>query len=319
MTRALSKHYCLAKGKINMSIRRKGIVHVSDAAIHIEDKTLDIDTWTAESVIKSQLLLRLVAYLKSQGWSFHVPYDDYAWLDNNKSDGPKFAERYRKGIKDGLEVEIGLCGSGLEISFWEDVANHEEENSKGGRYIFDKESKMPYRQLCRIRATKLKIINFLTQFHDFIIEYRQPIIPRKSKAITTIELSYKQNEHVHGKGVGVFDVDSSNISDYNSTSSNNEKIQQGSMIWVRDYSGRWIYGRAFHNINNMWWVVCGKWDYYNVASFHIHTQKPSDLHVRVSPQKVKDSLNKKIQQAVSEKDFLRAHTLQMAFNKRFQE
>lgn len=54
-------------------------------------------------------------------------------------------------------------------------------------------------------------------------------------------------------------------------------------------------------------------------SMSIRRKGISDFHVRVSPQKVKDSLNRKIRQAVSEKDFLRAHTLQMAFNKRFQE
>ncbi|MEB5557018.1 hypothetical protein GOP97_14715 [Vibrio cholerae] len=93
----------------------------------------------------------------------------------------------------------------------------------------------------------------------------------------------------------------------------------GQMVWARSYNGRWIYGLAIHNINNMWWIVCGKWDRYNIASFEIHTQRPCDLHVRVPERKAIKSLETKIKAAVDKKDFLLAHRLQTALNQKIEQ
>lgn len=311
-----------------MKIRRKGTINISDAKIRANDNTGDFKNgFDAEPVLKAQVVLRLVAYLKSQGWTFHVPYDDYAWLEeNSNSRGVKrkgrreFAEKHRKGIKDGLEIEVSANGVGVDIEFWENVVDHTTDNYHGGRHIFDKESKMPYRQLCRLRATKIKIINFLTQYHDYVIgKNSDPIFPVRVPPLALIEQNYERNDHVHGRGVGVWDVDPSKIASYNSKSADERKVQHGAMVWARGYDGRWIYGQAIHNINNMWWILCGKWDRYNIASFEIYTEKPADLNVRVSKEKATRNLESKIQAAVGKKDFLLAHQLQTAFNQQFGE
>ncbi len=311
-----------------MNTRRKGKICISDAEIRVNDDTGDFKNgFDAEPILKAKIVLRLVAYLKSQGWAFHVPYDDYAWLEENSSSRgvkkkgrSKFAEKYRKGIKDGLEVEIGASGVGVDIKFWENVVDHTADNSNGGRHIFDKESKMPYRQLCRLRATKLKIINFLTKYHDYtLMDNARPLFPKRHTGLDLVQKDYETNPHVHGKGVAVWDVDPSQIADYNSKSADGRKVQHGTMVWARGYDGRWIYGQAIHNINNMWWILCGKWSRYNIASFEIYTQRPCDLHVRVSQHKAIRSLERKIKAAVDKKDFLLAHRLQTAFNQQFGE
>ncbi|HGF5019667.1 hypothetical protein [Vibrio parahaemolyticus] len=306
-----------------MTIRRKGTIGISDASIRVNDQTGDFKNgFDAEPILKAQLVLRLVAYLKSQGWSFHVPYDDYAYLEHGSSSrgAKRFAEKHRKGIKDGLEIEVAASGAGLDIDFWENVTDHTADNSNGGRYVFDKESKMPYRQLCRFRATKLKIITFLTTYHDYtVMENARPLFPKRHTGLELVQQDYKTNQHVHGKGVGVWDVDPTRIADYNSKSAEGIKVQHGSMVWARGYDGRWIYGMAIHNINNMWWILCGKWSRYNIASFEIHTQKPCNLHVRVSQHKATRSLENKIKKAVDNKDFLLAHKLQTALDQQFGE
>ncbi|MGU3232438.1 hypothetical protein [Vibrio cholerae] len=311
-----------------MNARRKGSIAITDAKIRVNDNTGDFkNSFDASPILKAKIVLRLVAYLKSQGWIFHVPYEDYAWLEENssfknmkKKNRPKYAENYRKGIKDGLEVEIGTSGTGVEIEFWENVVDHTADNSHGGRHIFNKESKMPYRQLCRLRATKLKIIRWLTKYHDYTVtEESNPTFPVRMPALLKIQQCYDQNTHVHGKGISIWNLDPSSIANYNATSADGSRIMHGQMVWARSYNGRWIYGLAIHHINNMWWIVCGKWDRYNIASFEIHTQRPCDLHVRVPERKAIKSLETKIKAAVDKKDFLLAHRLQTALNQKIEQ
>ena len=309
-----------------MNTRRKGKICISDAKIRVNDDTGDFKNgFDAEPILKAEIVLRLVAYLKSQGWAFHVPYDDYAWLEENSSSRgvkkkgrPKFAEKHRKGIKDGLEVEIGASGVGVDIEFWENVVDHTADNSHGGRHIFDKESKMPYRQLCRLRATKLKIINFLTKYHDYtLMDNARPLFPKRHTGLDLVQKDY--DESWHRDGSDIWDQSLQGISEYNAKSADGNQIEHGSMVWTRDYRGRWVYGRAMYNINNMWWILSGKWDRYNKANFEIYTDKPADLNVRVSREKATRSLESKIKAAVDKKDFLLAHRLQTAFNQQFGE
>ncbi|MFW1108400.1 hypothetical protein ACEWA7_20375 [Vibrio parahaemolyticus] len=309
-----------------MNTRRKGKICISDAKIRVNDDTGDFKNgFDAEPILKAKIVLRLVAYLKSQGWAFHVPYDDYAWLEENSSSHgvkkkgrPKFAEKHRKGIKDGLEVEICASGVGVDIEFWENVVDHTADNSHGGRHIFDKESKMPYRQLCRLRATKLKIINFLTKYHDYtLMDNAHPLFPKRQTGIDLVQKSY--DESWHRDGSDIWNQSLQGICEYNARSADGNQIEHGSMVWTRDYKERWVYGRAMYNINNMWWILSGKWDRYNKANFEIYTSKPADLNVRVSREKATRSLESKIKSAVDKKDFLLAHRLQTAFNQQFGE
>ncbi|MBT2909653.1 hypothetical protein PL84_03535 [Vibrio anguillarum] len=309
-----------------MNTRRKGKICISDAKIRVNDDTGDFKNgFDAEPILKAKIALRLVAYLKSQGWAFHVPYDDYAWLEENSSSRgvkkkgrSKFAEKHRKGIKDGLEVEISANGVGVDIEFWENVVDHTADNSHGGRHIFDKESKMPYRQLCRLRATKLKIINFLTKYHDYILmDNAHPLFPQRHTGLDLVQKHY--DESWHHDGSDIWDKSLQRICEYNARSADGNQIEHGSMVWTRDYKNRWVYGRAMYNINNMWWILSGKWDRYNKANFEIYTSKPADLNVRVSRERATRSLESKIKSAVDKKDFLLAHRLQTAFNKQFGE
>lgn len=304
-----------------MTIRRKGTIGFSDASIRVNDQTGDFKNgFDAEPILKAQLVLRLVAYLKSQGWSFHVPYDDYAYLEHGSSSrgAKRFAEKHRKGIKDGLEIEVAASGAGLDIDFWENVTDHTADNSNGGRYVFDKESKMPYRQLCRFRATKLKIITFLTTYHDYtVMENARPLFPKRHTGLELVQQDY--DESCHRDGSDIWNANLQRICEYNAKSADGHQIEHGSMIWTRNYHGRWVYGRAMYNINNMWWVLSGKWDRYNKANFEIYTEKPADLNVRVSREKATRSLESKIKKAVDNKDFLLAHKFQTALDQQFGE
>ena len=293
-----------------MGIRRQGSINVSDAKICVWE-----DDSNCEEEIKKQVILRLARFLKDHGWEFHVPYADYDWLYKERGtpkNRPHFAEKHRKGIKDGLEMEISVSGRHLEIIMWEDVADHSDDNSNGGRHIFDKESKMPYRQRCRCLATKLKIIRFLTTYHDYqMSEKCKPILPKKLTAMEKLERSYKDSWHKENE---IFAPENLQVDSYNAKSAEGLQLTHGQMVWTTDYNGRLIQGIAYHNINNMWWVICGKWDRYNKASFEIFANKPSNLRERMPKNVRAKKIKAHISKAVDKQDFLKAHALKLALH-----
>lgn len=293
-----------------MSIRRTGTLGVHDAKIMIMEEKVN------KEELKRNVMLRLVRFLKESGWEFTVPYEDYDWLHKDRAytkNHPHFAESRRKGIKDGLEMEIGVSGRCLEIEFWENIVDHTADNSNGGRYIFDKESKMPYRQLCRLRATKLKILWFFSQYHDYeLTECSNPVFPRRETGIDFLKREY--TESWHHDGSDIFHPTNCKVSDYNAKSADGDAIKHGQQVWTTDYSGRWITGTAYRNLNNMWWVLCGKWDHYNKACFEIFTAPPVDIRERMPVQVRAEKLEKHIAAAVKKEDFLKAHKLKLALN-----
>jgi len=55
----------------------------------------------------------------------------------------------------------------------------------------------------------------------------------------------------------------------NSKNANGELLNCGERRKCKDLNGVARVGRIYHNINNMWWVIVGKYDYYNVPSYNI--------------------------------------------------
>jgi len=292
-----------------VSIRRQGKIYVSDASVTVTEESV------AQDALKAQVMLRLCRYLKDQGWEFHVPYADYDWIHKDRQytkNRPHFAESMRKGIKDGLEMELRVSGRCLEIKFWEDINDHSADNSNGGRYIFDKESKMPYRQRCRVRATKIKILKFLTDFHDYELrDGSKPILPRRITGMEFLKKSYKESWH-HDEDI--YSEKNSETSYHNSRSADGDVVKHGQKVWTTDYSGRWISGIAFRNLNNMWWVLCGKWDKYNKASFDIYCHLPIDIKNRMPKDVRVKKLKSHLAKAISAEDFLKCHALKQALN-----
>lgn len=294
------------------TVRRQGSVLLSDGSIHVWESDVK------ESDMKDQVVIRLAAFMKSFGWEFHVPYSDYDWLyEGEGRSKPKnrahFAENSRKGMKDGLEIEIKLSGRHIEIKFWEDVTDHSKDNSNGGKHVFDKVSKMPYRQRCRYYATAKKIVWWFSEYHDYKIDFTRDPFQKKETAMSKILSSYTESWH-KDEEIDVYSQEHAKSGSYGNDA-NGVQIKQGQIVYARYYDKGLICGRAFHNINNMWWVAVGKWDRRNIASFDIHTTKPEDFNLRVSERYSAKRLTSLVSASVKSKDFLRAHELQTQIEK----
>jgi len=55
----------------------------------------------------------------------------------------------------------------------------------------------------------------------------------------------------------------------NSKNANGEILKCGERRRCKDLNGVIRSGRIYHHINNMWWVITSKYDYYNVPSYNI--------------------------------------------------
>lgn len=83
------------------------------------------------------------------------------------------------------------------------------------------------------------------------------------------------NTHVHGKVNCLDDIKKdieNRINDYfnshNVKDRDGNKITCGDTMYFYDYNGRLSCGKAWHNINNMWWVISGG-HLRNIACFNL--------------------------------------------------
>lgn len=210
------------------------------------------------------------------------------------SKDPYFEKEYkliskdrRYGIKNFLEYKSDRHCSGFKFEFFQNV-NY--ENSNGGYYDFNKYNKMPYMIKLSYRNEILRLAKYLESINiPFIIE-------KKLSDIENIIDNNNQNLHVHGPISCLEDIQKS-LTGYdlnsNSNDKNNKKIIGGDMKCFYDYRKKIAIGKAYHNINNMWWVII------NGVSHNVSSSSLFDLYPGV-PKKKPITSDEQIQRLHSE-------------------
>lgn len=283
-----------------MRNKRSGRINIQDAHLSIWEEDVDQDT------LKKEVMLKVCNEMHKWGWGIHVPYDDYADGQFGKKVSRRFAETHRKGIRNGLECEVSVSGRCIKFEFWENIIDHTHENSNGGRYIFDKESKMPYLTRQRCLATKLKLVRYLQKHWGYeVSDKSKPIIEKRISAHELITTDNRQCWHYKEE----LDRRDWNI-DSNRKSADGQLLDEYMTVYARGYDGRWIKGVTRYNINNMWWIVVGKWERKNIACFDIYVEKPEDLHVRVSNRVAERRIVQHQKRCIDNKYFIKAHHLE---------
>lgn len=285
-------------------INRQGKVSFGDASLGVwEDPDCPVfsDTdWGQE--FKKDVFLRMAQQLRRIGWETEVP------ADMIKQYGRRFAEGHRYCRKGDLQGFLDLSGRCIKFEMWQDVANG--ENPNGGRYDFDKEKRMPYLLWLEMERTRRRIRDYLCNvFSDY--EFRTDrndgqMNKRGPGFLTALEWlagCYETSWHFKG------DTSQYKIADYNREAADGSMLSHGQRVWFADRKGRICTGVAYYNINNMWWVVTGKYDVRNEASFYLYNSCPDKPRQKRNAKLRRDRLEAELSRAAKSMDFMRGQTL----------
>lgn len=283
-------------------INRTGTVSFHDASINIweEPEGRVLGEW--ERQFKKDVFLRMAQQLRRLGWHTEVP------ADMVETYGQRFAENHRYCRKGDLQGLLDLSGRHIEFQMWQDVAN--VSNSNGGRYDFDKEQRMPYLLRLEMQRTRNRLSRYLCNvfagyaFSSCRKDGRSE--KRGSGALTAmqyVQACWASSSHFKG------DTSTYEISDYNRKSADGQLIQHGQHVYFPDRKGRMCTGTAYYNINNMWWVVSGKYGVTNEASFYLFANNPGCLRVKRNERLRRKRLEGELSKAIKAMDFKRAQVL----------
>lgn len=287
----------MTKGRIT----RAGCVNFGDASLHVWEDGIkaarDADGWEGEKrwvrQFKREVFARIVQTLNRLGWA--VGPNTHIFKGNNN--------RYcRKG---DLRADLKLSGRTIQFKMFQNV-NAPERPDHGGRYEFNKESLMPYTMRLEMERTRRRIRDYLCNvFTGYEFDPDRGSIYRKPLEMTAMELIQKRYaESSHFKG----DLTKYTISSYNNRGIDGV-IEHGAQVWTTDRKGRIVAGTAYYNINNMWWVHLGKYDYTNVASFEIYTKCPDNLRIKRNASQRRNRIERELHKASEKMNFERAAVL----------
>lgn len=214
---------------------------------------------------------------------------------------------HRIGNKGELQCYLNQSGRHIELEFYQDVYNIDREDGQG-RYCFNKFERMPYLMRLEFQRT----VNRLTKYLQNVFGY--PLKEKTGKsakcgpgALTAYEWIKQDWESCwhYSPEVGHRPISS----DDNRKTADGHWLEHGQRCYTTDYSGRVITGIAYYNINNMWWVVTGKYDYENKASFEIYAVAPENIRQKRNERKRRRKLEALLSSAVNRMDYLKAHQI----------
>ena len=154
-----------------------------------------------------------------------------------------------------LEFEAKKYPNGFEIGFFQNVVY---ENPNGGRYDFDKFSKMPRMIQLYFVKFKNKIVNLLKSLVPDICDNstRSPKLAEEWIKCRYVESCHHEQENTD------FDLrilDGQTQPPYNGLDRDKKTIHNGEIKYFRGRDGYLYRGRVYHDLNNMWWVIVNKY------------------------------------------------------------
>lgn len=283
-------------------IEREGKIHFQDASLSIWEEGLlsardakgHAGAMDWERQFKRDVFARVVQTLRRMGWVTKV--GTHIYTGNNA----------RYCAKGDLHADLKISGRVIELDFFQDV-NAPDRPDHGGRYQREKERHMPYLLRLEMERTRRRIRKYLLNvFTGYRFEPPKPTIGLSGvTALEWIEAGWRASCH-YNKDLGRV---SGEDSPYNNKSADRAIVRHGAHVWSTDHKGRIIAGTAYYHINNMWWVVTGKFGLLNKSSREIYTQQPEDLRTKCNARSRRNRLEKELSLAVGRMDFQRAQTL----------
>lgn len=286
-----------------MTIERRGTVRFGDASITIMEDSGGMVLAPWQKQFKKDVFKRVVQQLNRLGWKCIVPPDMIEQYSLS------FARDHRYCRKGDLQGFLDLSGRCLQFMMWQDVAN--VENPNGGRFESNKEERMPYRLWLEMERTRRRLRTYLCNVfsgYEFASKRNDGRSEKRGPGhLTALEWVDGANR---SSGHYVPELGHAHISmDSNARSADGGTISHGDKVYAIGYDDRIVTGTAYYNLNNMWWVVTGKYDVLNVHSGAIYLESPGDLRRKRNERRRRKRLEQELTKAIKAMDFMRAHTL----------
>lgn len=303
-----------------MRIQREGKVRFGDAALYIAEEGISAARaaggWEGEKewcrLFKRQVFARVVQQLNRLGWKVGP------WAD---------AEHYKAIANDHrtcskgehLHADLSISGRCIKLEMWQS-ANTPARPDHQGRYESNKEGIAPYLIRLEMERTRRRIRDYLCnvfdgyQFEDKAGDGRhQKRGPGHITAMQFVEACWSTDWHFKGDWQAYRDTHGSPglVECFNSNrkTADGKLLEQGQRVYFADRKGRMQTGIAYYNINNMWWVVSGKYAVTNEASFELYVDNPGDLRRKRNRSARRKRLEKELNKAIAAMNFRRAEVL----------
>lgn len=226
--------------------------------------------------------------------------------------GASFARRARYCTKGDLKAEISVGGRHIEMKMWQSV-NTPTRPDHGGKYEWDKEGCMPYLLRLSMESTRRKLRDHLCSvFPGYQFDSKHSSSTRRRPLSQTAQQvlwrRYESASHYKGENWADYLAQHTYLQD-NCKSADGGRLEHGSLVWFYDHKGRLGTGTAYYNINNMWWVITGKYDITNIACFDLFLTSPGNPRVKRNGRLRRKRLEGLLAKAVSKSDYKRAQLL----------
>lgn len=297
-------------------IDRAGTINFGDASISVWEEGIkaarDAGGWngakTWERQFKREVFARIVQTLNRLDWTVG-PWDQTEQFK-------PIALNHRTCSKGDLKGELDISGRCIKFEMWQGI-NTPTRPDHGGRYESDKEGVMPYLLRIEMERTRRRIRDYLLNvFTGYTFEAKKRSIYRKpleSTAMERIQDHYAESWHFKGDWVEYVEKNSapSMIGCFNSNRKSAEGVllEHGQRVYFFDWHGCIATGTALYNINNMWWVVTGKYDYTNKGSFELYTRCPENPRIKRNAKLRRRRLEAELAKATEAMKFERAAVL----------
>lgn len=249
--------------------------------------------------------ISIIKFLKRRGFSVK----ENAYYKENYGRLTKF---HKIGYKNNLVLLMKIGADFIDVEF----GNIKNLWINMPQSFWNDPSDKRYTNLTYLEETAVKLE--IKKLMDFCSKYNHKFIPKDS-SFTPEEYiinKLKINSHIHGKVECLEDIKNSikeDSYDYkrNSNDANGKKIICGDTKYFYDYYNRRLsVGVAWHNINNMWWVIVNK-KMHNIASFNLFDFDSNLPRRKPANKNEKDRLLKKYEE---KRDYLRCHKINIKLN-----
>jgi hypothetical protein len=211
---------------------------------------------------------------------------------------PTLRTFHHLGAKSLLQCSLDLNGRCIELRFWQEVAN--VSNPNGGRYDFDRRARMPYLigKACDLEIAKLRAY--------LAAKGIDTDRPAHLKGLALIEQERRELCDFQRR-----DMYAAPLPSYNSCAASGSLLADGDAVAFREWDGRLWLGTAYHNINNMWWVLLPGGIVRNLASFQLwpRAEQPIKAGRSFDRERLLRRLESLKQEAVKAERFERAAVL----------
>lgn len=245
-----------------------------------------------DTSFRSEVFGPLIRQMRDRGWIIHAD-------PSTKRNFPTLSPNQRLASKGTLRAEIDISGRTIKVEFW--AVTWPICNRNGRRYDFDKLQRMEYLDRLRVQLEMSRFTAWLETIAPVSVSTSET---ENMTAIERIERQYAESWH-SDKSLGRPVCSCAG----NAKSKDGGTIEHGATVWFVERDGRYRRGIAYYNINNMWWVVCGKHCLRNIACFELCCHEPANLRVKQNARKRREKLEGELAKAIRAMDFQRAAVL----------